>query len=193
VLAGSAITNTGSSVLTGDVGLSPGTSVTGFPPGTILGTLHIADGVAETGQNDLTIAYLNAEAQASTGTITADLAGTTLTPGVYTSSSSMALNGILTLDGANNPNAVFVFQVGSTLITGSSSSVVLQNGANACNVFWQVGSSATFGTSTDFVGTVMALTSITLNTGASVSGRILARNGAVTLDSNIISAPICCV
>ncbi len=193
MLAGSAITNTGSSVLTGDVGLSPGTSVTGFPPGTILGTLHIADGVAETGQNDLTIAYLNAEAQASTGTITADLAGTTLTPGVYTSSSSMALNGILTLDGANNPNAVFVFQVGSTLITGSSSSVVLQNGANACNVFWQVGSSATFGTSTDFVGTVMALTSITLNTGASVSGRILARNGAVTLDSNIISAPICCV
>jgi hypothetical protein len=103
----------------------------------------------------------------------------------------MALNGILTLDAGNNPNAIFVFQVGSTLITGSSSSVVLQNGAQACNVFWQVGSSATFGTSTDFVGTVMALTSITLNTGASVSGRMLARNCAVTLDNNVISAPVC--
>lgn len=191
ILAGSTVTNTGSSVISGDLGLSPGTSVTGFPPGTVNGTQHVADAGADQAQSDLTTAYNNAAGQGSTGAISADLAGQTLTPGVYTSASSIGLSGEVTLDGGGDADAVFIFQAGSTLTTGSGSSVTLINGAQACNVFWQVGSSATLGTSTAFKGNILALTSATLNNGANVEGRVLARNGAVTLDNNVINKATC--
>jgi hypothetical protein len=191
VLAGSTVTNTGPTVVTGDLGLSPGTSVTGFPPGTVNGTQHITDPVAAQAQTDLTTAYNNAAAQAPTATVSADLGGQTLTPGVYTSASSLGLTGALTLDAQGNPNAVFIFQAGSTLTTASASSVNLVNGAQACNVFWQVGSSATLGTASTFRGTILALTSITATTSATVDGRLLARNAAVTLDTNTITRSQC--
>jgi type VI secretion system secreted protein VgrG len=192
ILAGSAITNTGSSVIAGDIGLSPGTADSGFPPAVqSSGSTNVANAQALAAQTDLTAAYLNAAGQTTTSTVSGDLGGTTLTPGVYTSSSSLGLTGALTLNGGGNAGAVFILQAGSTLTTASGSSVVLENGAQACNVFWQVGSSATLGTTTSFVGTLMALTSITLNTGATVSGRMLARNGAVTLDDNTISVSTC--
>ncbi len=195
VLAATAITNTGATVITGDIGLSPdgATSVTGFPPGVVNGAEYAADGVALQAQNDLTTAYDSAQSAPSTNNVTGvDLGNLTLTAGVYTASSSMTLNGPLTLTG--NASSVFVFQAGSTLTTGSTgpASVLLTGGVQACNVFWQVGSSATLGTlTTDFVGTIMALTSATLDTGASVTGRVLARNGEVTLDDNTISVPSC--
>ncbi len=190
VLGGSTVTNTGPSVINGDLGVSPGTAISGFPPGIVNGETHKADAVAGTAQNDLTTAYNQAAGQPTDVTVTADLAGQSLVPGVYTGD-TLALNGQLTLDGANETDPVFIFQTSSTLITGSSSSIVFINGANACDVYWQVGSSATIGTTTDFAGTVMALTSITANTGATVQGRLLARNGAVTLDTNTISVPDC--
>lgn len=191
VLAGSTITNTGSSVLSGSLGLSPGTSVTGFPPGTS-GTQEITTAQALQAQNDLTTAFNAAGAQAGS-TVSGDLSGQTLVAGVYNSASSLGLTGTLILDGQGDPNAVFIFRMGSTLTTGSGSNVSLINGAQACNVFWQVGTSATLGTNSHVAGSVLALTSITLNTGASVSGRVLARNGAVTLDNNTVTVPSCTV
>jgi hypothetical protein len=191
VLAGSTVTNTGPTVITGDLGLSPGTSVTGFPPGTVNGTQHIADAVAGQAQTDLTTAYNTAAAQAPTGTVSADLGGQTLTPGVYNSATSLGLTGALTLDAQGNANAVFIFQAGSTLTTASASSVNLVNGAQACNVFWQIGSSATLGTASTFRGSILALTSIAAATGATVDGRLLARNGATTLDSNTVTRAQC--
>jgi ice-binding like protein len=191
VLGGSAVTNTGPSVITGNVGVSPKTGVGGFPPGILTGVIHSADGVALQAQTDTTTTYNNLAGQVCDKTISADLGGTTLAPGVYCSASSMGLTGALTLDAGGNPNAAWVFQAESTLITASNSSVVLINGANPCNVFWQVGSSATLGTTTAFVGNIFALTSISLNSGASVSGRVLARNGAVTLDTNVVTVPTC--
>jgi Ice-binding-like len=192
VMAGSTITNTGSSVIAGDVGLSPGTSITGFPPGSqSSGVMHITDTAAGTAQGNLTTAYLDAAGRTPTINVSADLGGSTLVPGIYNASSSMALTGTVTLNGGGDANAVFIFQAGSTLTTATNSSVVLENGAQACNVFWQVGSSATLNTTTSFVGTIIALTSITLDTDTSVSGRVLARNGAVTLDDNAITVPTC--
>jgi hypothetical protein len=192
VLAGSTVTNTGPSVISGDLGVSPGQAVTGFPPGTVTaGTVHAADAVALQAQSDLAIAYIDAAGRSSTATISADLAGRTLTPGVYTSASSLGLSGDLTLNAGGDPNAVFVFQAGSTLTTGSASRVLLVGGAQACNVFWQVGSSATIGSSSAFVGNILALTSISLTTGATLNGRALARNGAVTLDTNTITKAAC--
>lgn len=192
VLAGTTVTNTGPSTINGDLGVSPGTAVVGFPPGTVsAGTIHGADSVATQAQADLTTAYNDAAGRSSTATISADLAGTTLAPGVYTSASSLGLSGALTLDAQGDPNAVFVFQAGSMLTVGSGSSVVLIRGAQACNVFWQVGSSATVGTNSTFAGNIMALTSIAMQTGATLSGRALARNGAVTLDTNTITRPAC--
>jgi len=192
VLGGSTVTNTGPSVINGDLGVSPGAAVTGFPPGTVTaGAVHAADAVALQAKNDLVTAYNDAAGRSSTATISADLAGSTLTPGVYTSASSLGLSGALTLDARGDPNAVFVFQAGSTLTAGSASRVVLIGGAQACNVFWQVGSSATIGTTSAFAGNIMALTSISLTTGATLNGRALARNGAVTLDTNTITKAAC--
>ena len=192
VLAGSTVTNTGSSVITGALGLSPGTSVTGFPPGTLNGTLNVADSTAGQGQTDLVTAYNDAAGKTGVTTIPTELGGTTRTAGVYDSASgTFGITGTLTLDGQNNADAVFVFKTASTLITAGSSTVSLINGAQACNVFWQVGSSATLGTDSTFKGTVLALTSITLTTGANVEGRVLARNGAVTFDSNIVNRATC--
>ncbi|WP_238348368.1 ice-binding family protein [Ornithinimicrobium pratense] len=190
VLGGSTVTNTGPSVINGYLGVAPGTAITGFPPGLVNGEVHAADAEAGVAKADLTTAYNDAAGRATDVTISADLAGQTLTPGVYTGD-TLALNGQLTLDGANETDPVFIFQSASTLITGSSSSIVFMNGANACDVYWQVGSSATIGTTTAFAGTVMAHTSITANTGATVQGRLLASGGAVTLDSNTITVPAC--
>jgi len=192
VLGGSTVTNTGSSVITGNLGVSPGSAITGFPPGIVTGVTHAADAEALQAQTDTTAAYIDLASQACTSDLTGqDLGGKTLVPGVYCFSSSSQLTGALTLDAGGVSNAVWVFKAGSTLTTAVNSSVVLINGANPCNVFWQVGSSATLGTTTSFVGNIFALTSITLNNGASVSGRVLARNGAVTLDNNIVTVPAC--
>ncbi len=193
VLAGAGITNTGSSTLTGDLGTFPTTTVVGAASLSFTGTNHAGDAVTQGAKTDLTTAYLNAAGQGPTSPVVADLAGQTLTSGVYNSASSLGLTGALTLDAQGNSSAVFIFQAGSTLTTGSGSQVNLKNGASACNVFWQVGSSATIGTRSRFVGTVMALTDITLTTGATVNGRVLARNGAVTLDTNTISSVPCAV
>lgn len=192
VLAASTLTNTGSTVISGDIGISPGTSITGFPPGVqSSGVTHTTDAQALAAQNDLTAAYLDAAGRTPFTVVSGDLGGTTLTPGVYESSSSLGLTGTLTLNGGGDAGAVFIVQTGSTFVSATGSRIVLENGAQACNVFWQVGSSVTLGSTSDFSGTVMALTSVTLNTGASVSGRILARTGAVTLDGNVIHVPTC--
>jgi hypothetical protein len=192
VLAGSGITNTGPTTITGDIGSHPTDTITGSESITLVdGTNHAGDAVTQGAKNDLVTAYLNAESQATTSTISADLGGMTLVSGVYTSASTLALTGTLTLDAAGDPNAVFVFQAGSTLTTASGSQVALINGAQACNVFWQVGSSATLGTGSTFRGTILALTSITATTSVVVDGRLLARNGAVTLDTNTVTRSIC--
>ncbi|MEX2625861.1 MAG: ice-binding family protein [Ilumatobacteraceae bacterium] len=190
VLAGSTVTNTGSSVLSDDLGLHPGTDITGFPPGIVNGTVHTTDAVALQAQSDTTIAYDDAAGRSDTATLTV-LGGQTLVSGVY-SGSSLDLTGTLTLDAQGDPDAVFIFKSGSELTTASTSTVALINGAQACNVFWQVTSSATLGSGSEFVGTLIALTSITAVTGANVNGRLLARNGAVTLDTNTITTPAPC-
>ncbi len=190
MLGGSTVTNTATpTVVTGNLGVSPGSAVTGFPPGVVTGgTIHAADAAAAQAQSELTTLYNNLASTACNTDLTGqDLGGLTLTPGVYCFSTSAQLTGTLTLDAQGNPNAVFIFKIGSALTTASASSVLLINGASSCGVFWQVGSSATLGTGTALAGSIVALTSITLNTGASVSGRILARNGAVTLDDNQVA------
>ncbi len=191
VLAGETITNTGATTITGEIGLDPGSSVTGFPPGTVTGTQHVGDAAALQAQTDLTTAYNDAAGRTPATAVTADLGGQTLTAGVYNSASSLGLTGTLTLDAAGDPNAVFIFQAGTTLITAPNSSVAFTGGASACNVYWQVGSSATLATGTSFKGTILALTSIALQTGATLQGRALARNGAVTLDTNVIDSSAC--
>jgi len=192
VLAGAGVTNTGPSVLNRDLDTSPTPAITGFPPGTVGGTIHAGDATAAQAQSDLTIAYNAAASAPSTQNVTGvDLGGKTLTQGVYTASTSMALNGPLPLTLNGGASSVFIFQAGTTLITGSNSSVLLTGGAQACNVFWQVGSSATLGTNTTFVGNILAQASITANTGATIDGRALARTGAVTLDNNVFTSSGC--
>lgn len=191
VLAATTVTSTGPTVVNGDLGVSPGTAVTGFPPGTVTGTVHPGDTAAATAQTDLTTAYNNAAGQSPTVTGLTSLANQTLTPGVYNAASSLGVNGTVTLDGQGNQNAVFIFQIGSTLTTASATEIHLIDGAQPCNVFWQVGSSATLGTGSAFAGSILALTSITVTTGDTVAGSVLARNGAVTLDSDTITAPTC--
>jgi LPXTG-motif cell wall-anchored protein len=190
VLGGSTVTNTGPSVLNGDLGLSPGSSITGFPPGVANGSTHAADAPAAGAQTDLITAYNDATSRTSTGAIAADLGGQTLVGGVY-DGGALGLTGTLTLDGAGDASSVWIFRAASSLTTASSSSVSLIGGASACNVFWQVTSSATLGTGSSFAGSIMALTSITATTGATVNGRLLARNGAVTLDSNTVTSTGC--
>jgi LPXTG-site transpeptidase (sortase) family protein len=192
VLAGSTATNSGPSVLTSNLAVWPGTAITGFPPGVVNGVTHNGDAVAEQAQGDLTAAYLDLAGRPCDVDLSGtDLGGLTLTEGVYCFSDSAGLTGQLTLDAAGNGDASFIFQIGSTLTTATSSSVVIINDGNACNVFWQVGTSATLGVSTSFPGNILALTSITLNTNTNITGRALARNGAVTMDTNDISAAVC--
>jgi hypothetical protein len=192
VLAGSTVTNTGATTVNGNLGLSPGTAVTGFPPGTVNGTIHAGNPAAAQAQRDLTTAYNNAAGRTVGAILVAgNLGGRTLTPGLYTSTSSLAISsGDLTLDARGDANAVFIFQMGSTLTTTVGRRVILSGGARAANVFWQVGSSATLGTGSVFRGNILALASITVTTGAAVEGRLLARTAAVTLDSNIIGLAI---
>lgn len=195
VLAGSTVTNTGASRLHESLGLWPGTSITGFPPGLVIapGTTDTTNAAAQQAESDLTVAYVNAAGRPLDATTTADLANLTLQSGVYAgpSKGALGLTGPLVLDGAGNANSVFVFQTNSSLTTGSSSTVSLINGAQACNVFWQVGSSATLGTNSVFVGNILALTSVTVTSGVTVQGRALARNGAVTLDDDTFTTPGC--
>jgi hypothetical protein len=195
VLAGSTVTNNGNTVINGgDVGVSPGSAITGFsPPGTVTAPYTIDNADAAAAQNDLTTAYNTAAGLAPTQDLTGtDLGGLTLTPGVYFFSSSAQLTGTLTLNDEGDPNAQFVFQIGSTLTTASNSTVATINDGDStmpgCTVFWQVGSSATLGTGTDFEGHILALTSISMNTGADIlDGSALAENGAVTLQDNTIT------
>jgi len=190
VLGGSTVTNTSTpTIVDGNLGVSPGSAVTGFPPGIVVnGSIHAADSVAAQAQTELTTTYNSlASAPCNTDLTGQDLGGLTLTPGVYCFSTSAQLTGTLTLDAQGNSGAVFIFKIGSTLTTASASSILLINSASSCGVFWQIGSSATLGTGTALAGSIVALTSITLNTGASLNGRALARNGAVTLDDNQVT------
>lgn len=192
-LAGSTVTNTGPTIITGaDLGLSPGSAVTGFPPGTLTppAVMHLTDPTAAQAELDLTTAYLYTAGLPGGAVLPGDLSGLTFTPGLYKTSSTVMLSaGNVTLDALGDADAVFIFQVGSTLTTIGSTQVILAGNAQAKNVFWQTGSSATLGTNSVFRGTIMSLQSITLETGATLVGRALARNGAVTLDSNIVNAP----
>jgi len=198
VLGAQTVTNTGPTVVSGNLGVFPGTAVTGFDPGgpgvVIGGSIHAGDAVADQARNDAIAAYnaLAGEACLAGRDLTdQDLGGLTLTPGTYCFSSSAQLTGTLTLDALEDPAATFVFQIGSTLTTASSSAVIMTNGGNPCNVFWQVGSSATVGTDTDLIGNIFALASVTLTTDATLAGRAIALEGSVTLDSNTVGAPVC--
>ena len=195
VLGASTVTNTGPSVLNASLGLWPGSSITGFPPGLVVapGTTQTTTPAAQQAQSDLTAAYLDAAGRSINATTTADLANLNLVAGVYSgpSKSPLSLTGPLVLDGAGNNDSVFIFQTNSTLTTASSSTITLINGAQECNVFWQVGSSATLGTGSVFAGNILALSSITVTTGVTVHGRALARNAAVTLDTDTFTVPSC--
>jgi Ice-binding-like len=186
VLAGTTITNTGATTITGDVGLDPGSAAKGFTTVTLHGAKHLADAVALKAKNSLVTAYNEAAGATPVKKVPKELGGKTLKPGVY-SSATLGLTGTLTLDGPG----VYIFKAGSTLITASNSRVALINGASSCNVFWQIGSSATLATTTSFKGTIMALTSISLKTGATLQGRAFARNGAVTMEHNTINSSGC--
>jgi len=192
VLAGSGITNTGPTTITGDVGTFPTPTESGFGSVTLTGTNHAGNAVTKQAKADLVTAYVDAAGRGPTTEVATDLSGQTLSPGTYDSANGAFGNtGVLTLDGQNQTNPVFIFHTASTLITASASTVVLINGADACNVYWKIGSSATLGTASNLRGTVMALTSITMNTGATLEGRALARNGAVTMDTNTITRSAC--
>jgi len=192
VLAGETITNTGPTTITGDVGLHPGTATPGFASVTLNGASHITDAVAQQAKVDLVTAYDDAAGRIPVSIVATELGGQVLPAGVYASESgTFEITGTLTLDAQGDPNATFIFQMASTLNTASASSVNVINGGTACNVYWQVGSSATLGTGSTFRGTIMALTSIALTTGATIEGRALARNGEVTMDTNTISAAAC--
>src|ERR1700682_2152516 len=197
ILAGTTVTNTGNSVIAGDIGISPGSACTGFPapctgggPGTLSGAIHAGDAQALQAKSDLTAAYgVAASSPCNFNKTGVNLGGQTLTPGTYCQTTAPTLTGTLTLSG----NGVFIFQIGSTLVTAPGATVAFINGAQPCNVFWQVSSSATLDTTTTFVGTIMALTSISLNNGATIAGRVLARNGQVSLINDRITVPTTCL
>jgi hypothetical protein len=197
VLAGAGVTNTGPSVINGDLGTSPTPAVTGFggaPNGTVNGATHQADALAGQAQADLTTAYNNAAGQGPVNTLATELGGQTLTPGVYNSESgTFGITGALTLNGQGNPDAVFIFETASTLISASASQVLMINGAQPCHLFWQVGSSATLGTDSTFAGNILALESIQLGSGVTVLGRLLARNASVTLINDTVTRADCAV
>jgi hypothetical protein len=191
VLAGPTVTNTGLTTVVGDLGVSPGTAVTGFPPGSVVGLQHAGDPAAAQAEADLDKAYDDAAARTLCSIpLAGNLGGKTLLPGLYTSTTSLEISaGDLTLDAAGDPDAIFVFQMTTTLITTSARRIILSGSAKAANVFWQVGSSATLGASSHVEGTIMAAQSITLVTGATLEGRALAKIAAITLDSNSITRP----
>jgi hypothetical protein len=191
VLAGSTIISTGPTVVTGDLGVSPGTAVVGFPPGILNGILHAADGASGQGTADLTTAYNDAAGRTLCPvTVAGNLGGQTLAPGLYKSTDSLEVSsGDLTLDGQGDAAGVWIFQMASTLLTTSGRQVILAGGARASNVFWQVGTSATLGSTSSFQGTIMADQAITLETGATLNGRALARIAAVALDSAVVVKP----
>lgn len=193
VFAGTSVNNTGSTIINGDLGVSPGATITGFPPGVVNGTIHTADSAAAQAQADLLVGYNMASGQTATVTGVTAFSTTTLTSGVYNAAANLSLSGTLTLDGGGQANPVFVFQMGSTLLTAVGSQVLLVNGARADLVFWQVGTSATLGDSSLFVGSVLANTSITAGTGLTVAGRLLAHNGTVTLIGDSITVPVSAV
>lgn len=196
VLAGSAITNTGTTTINGDaggdVGLYPGTAFTGAADVTVSGSVHLADGIASVAKDALVVAYDDAFGRTPVKTIATELGGVTLTPGTYDSADgTFQITGTLTLDAQGDPDGVFIFKTSSTLITASNSNVNLINSARYCRTFWPVGSSATLGTNSHFVGHIFAMQSITANTGATIQGQLMARNGAITLDNNTITNGIC--
>jgi len=197
VLAGATVTSTGGTTVAGDLGVWAGSAVTGFAgippggPGTVNGTIHAGNAVAQIAQGDLTTAFNDAAGRtvAPVDVANADLGGQTLGPGLYKSSGTLAITGNVTLDGHGDPNPVYIFQIASSLNTAPGSQVILSGGASAANVFWQVGTSATLGTTTIFKGTILADQSISLATGATLDGRALARIGGVTLQANTITNP----
>lgn len=197
ILAGAGVTNTGPSVINGDLGTSPTPAVTGFggaPNGTVNGATHQADALAAQAQADLTTAYNDAAGQGPVNTLATELGGQTLTPGVYNSETgTFGITGTLTLNGQGNPDAVFIFKTATTLISASESQVLMINGAQPCHLFWQVGSSATLGTDSAFAGNILALESIELNSGVTVLGRLLARNASVTLINDTVTRADCAV
>jgi hypothetical protein len=187
VLAATTVTSTGGTTVNGNLGVSPGTTVTGSP--TVSGTLHLGDPIAGQAQGDLTTAYNDLAGRPGGSAVSGNLGGLTLSPGLYTSTSSLEItSGDLTLDAQGDPNALFIFQIPTTFITSVGRSVTLAGGATPCHVFWQVGSSATLGANSLIKGNILAYTSITLNTGASLEGRALAQHGAVALDDNSIAS-----
>ena len=192
ILAGSTITNTGSTTVSGDIGLHPGTSITNSEGITLNGTIHLTDDVAKVAKEDLETVYNQINGLLPVTTIASQLGGQTLLPGIYASDDgAFQITGTLTLNADGDPDAIFVFKTASTLITASNSNVSLINEAQHCNVFWKVGSSATFGTGSYFAGNVYASVSATANTGAEIEGKLLAMSGAVTLEANIITNAVC--
>ena len=193
VLAGTTITSTGNTVINGDIGVSPGTAITGLPPGQVNGAIHDnSDAAATAAEADLVTAYNDAAGRTTSGTVDSVLGGTTKTSGVYNSTSgTFGIAGTVTLDAQFDPNAVFIFKATSTLITAADSQVALVNGAQSCNVFWQVGSSATLGATSTLRGSILANTSITVGAGLTIDGRALAITGAVTMDADLITRPTC--
>lgn len=185
------VTNTGNTTVSGNVGVSPAASVVGFPPGVVInGAIHAADTAAAQARADLTAAYIALAAMPGATVVGADIGGTTLGPGLYSNATSLAVTGDVIFDGGGDPCSTFLFQIGSSLTLNNNARVLLVNGARAANIFFQVGSSATLGTNTVLNGTILALTSITANAQASVNGRLLARNGEVTLSANAIIVPV---
>jgi len=196
VLAYSTITNTGPTTISGtaggNIGLFPGTSYTGDTSVTLSGSVHLTDTLASSAKDALTKAYINAAGRTPATVIPAELGGTTLIPGVYTSlDGSFQITGTLTLDAQGDDNGIFIFQTESTLKTATDSNVQLIGAAENCHIFWQVGSSATLEANSNFVGHVLAMISITAKTGAKIQGQLLARTGAVTLDTNTITNDVC--
>jgi len=188
VLAGTTVTSTGATAVTGDVGVWPGSSATGFPPGNATGSMSLGVAPADAAQSSLTAAFNDAAGRPADATVAGNLGGQTFNPGVYKSTSTLAISsGDLTLDAKGNSSGVFIFQIASSLNVTSGRMVILSGGAQASNVFWQVGSSATLGTTSVFAGTILAQASISLSTNGTLNGRALARSGGVTLQSNTVT------